>query len=95
MRDRHLAKADLARDVGGGLLVLRVTIAMQERDRCTVEATAMGCAKLSAQCLCIEGLEHLASRIQPFMRFDHLAVQQLRKTDMPGEELWPILVADA
>ena len=95
VRDRDLAKADLARDVGRDSLVLRVAIAMQERDRRTVEAAGMRCAQVGAQSFCIERLEHFASRIQSFTRFDHFAVQQLGKTDMSGEKLWAILIADA
>ena len=95
MRSADLGEAQLARQLGRLHLVRGVTVAMHEHDGHTAQTAPMGSLQLCPQLRGIQNLQHLAMRADALLRFDHLAVEQLRQHNVPVKQTRSVLVGDA
>ncbi len=95
MGGRYLLVADLAREPGDPPFVLRVAVAVHERDGDRPVALGVCRFQIPAHALEIERREHLAPRADALLDFDHLRIQQLGQHDVLIEEARAVLVGDA
>ncbi len=95
VRHRHLREPDRARRGGERRLVLRVAVAVHQHHRHRAEALVPGRLEIAPRRCDVEGNEHVAARAEALVHLDHLRVEHLRQHDAAGEELRPVLVADA
>ena len=95
VRDRDLLEAELAGAARRRLLVRGVPPAVHEHDGERAPAGLARLGQLRAQCRQVKRREHVAGSIDALLGLDHLRVQPLRQHDVAGEDIGPILVADA
>ncbi len=95
MAGRDLGEADVARDLGDAPLVLGEAIAVHEDDGDRADAGVERLLQREAGGLLVERRQHPAVRIDALVDLDHALVQHLRQDDAAGEQLRPVLVADA
>ena len=95
VRHRDLRKSDLGGDLGGPRLVVVIAVAVHEDDRRRADAVCIGGLEPAAQRVRVERLEHLAVGAHAFVRLDHALVDRLGQHDAAGEDVGPVLVADA
>ncbi len=95
MADRHLRKADLARERGDGLLVIGIPIGVHEHDRDRLDAVGERGIELEAHRAEIGRAFHRAVGAHALVDLDHALEQHFGLDDVLGENLRTILVADA
>ena len=94
MADRHLRESDRARHGGNRVLVLGITVGMQEDDGEGVDAILLQPLKYVANLPRIERRFDSAVRTHAFVDFDHVGIQKLRFDDLLGKDIRSRLVAD-
>ena len=92
---RDLGEADGPGDPGQLLFVLREAVAVHEHDGHRAQAVGKGGAQVMLGLLPVERHQHPAGRVHPLVHLDHPLVQQLGQDHVAGEQLRPVLVADA
>nr|CAD6595180.1 hypothetical protein RFYW14_00003 [Pseudorhizobium flavum] len=94
MADRDLGESDLACDLGGQLLVLRVPVGVHEDDRDGAESGIELRLQVPADDGFIGGCLDLAIGPHALVDFHHGAVEQFRLDDFLGEDVGPRLIAN-
>ena len=92
---RDLGEADGPGDPGQLLFVLREAVAVHKDDGHGAQAVGKGGAQVLFGPVPVERHQHPAGRVHPLVHLDHPLVQQLGQDDVAGEQLRPVLVADA
>ena len=93
--NRHLREADLPGEPGNCFLVIVIPVAMHEHDGHRGDAVAERFFQGGPRRLEVERHEHFAFGGTALLHLDDLLVQEVGEDDLAGEEVWPILIADA
>ena len=93
--DRHLRKAEFARDFGDALLVLGELPAVHQYDGQRVDPALAHLAKRKPRGVFVQRSDDLAVRADALDDLDDLFIRLLGQDDMPRENLRPRLVSDA
>ena len=90
-----LLETQLARQLRGLQLVLRIAPTVHEDHRHAAQAAGMRRLQLRAQVRLVQGLHHLAVGGHALARLHHLLVQQLGQHDLPIKQARAVLVGNA
>ncbi len=95
MADRDLGKTRLLGQSTQALLVLPIAVGMHQHDGDGVDALGAQLSELAAQHFLVRRLQHFSAGADAFIDLDHFLVDQVRQCDLHGEDVGPVLVADA
>ena len=95
VRDGDLGEPGGARQFGHAPLVLRVRVAVHEGDRHRVQSGAVSFLQPPPRPVLVERPHHHAVGADALVHLEHLRVRRLGQRDVEGEDVRPVLVADA
>ena len=95
MADRNLREADLAADLGDGLLVLGKFPGMHEDDGDGFDAVALGLFDQGPDRSDVEQFFHGPVGADALLDLDDALVKLLGKDDLLGENVGPCLIGDS
>ncbi len=95
MADGNLGEADVTRDGGQRLLMRAMAIAVHQQDGDGAQTAIIAGLQRSARRRFVQRAQDDAVGIDPLVNLHHRLMQRRRQVDAPGEEMRPVLIADA